>query len=104
MTPITVDQLHEKSKKLSDGEVILDVRSPEEFAEGHIRGAVNVPHTDIADYEEELRKYKTFYVHCRMGGRAVTAAQELARLGFSNVHVANRGGMEEWKQKKYEMA
>ncbi len=90
------------AKRLVDehGAVLLDVRSPEEFAEGHVDGAVNIPHTDVQSRAAEIEaltggnKDKPIVVYCRSGRRAETAKQTLGGLGYGRV--TNLGGVDDW--------
>ena len=75
MENISVDQLHDRFQNLEQNDLILDVRSQEEFDEGHIKGAMNTNHEEVASIANELKQYQTVYVHCKMGGRAQMAAQ-----------------------------
>ena len=73
--------------------VILDVRTPDEFAEGHINGAVNLD-VQSRDFEKELRKLdreKSYLVYCRTGNRSGKARAILMKHGF--VDVINGGGL-----------
>ncbi len=81
---------HEKN------ELILDVRSREEFAEGHIPGSTNIPHDEIAHKASDLKKYNAVYVHCRLGGRAQAAVAELEKLGVTNLVCIVGSGMPDW--------
>lgn len=67
--------------------LVLDVRTPEEFADGHITGALNIAHDEIAARVAELPADRgtEIVVHCRSGKRAATAEATLAELGFTNV-------------------
>ncbi|RPI08861.1 MAG: rhodanese-like domain-containing protein [Zetaproteobacteria bacterium] len=79
--------------------VILDVRTPEEFAEGHIRGAVNldVQSPDFAKRLRALDRSKTYLVYCRTGNRSRRATVEMSTLGFRSVfHMSE--GIVKWKQ------
>lgn len=77
--------------------IVLDTRSAEEFAEGHIKGAINIPHDQVAANLDLLTEYsETIVVHCRSGRRALVAEQALLDAGFTNVkHLA--GDMKGWK-------
>ena len=68
--------------------VILDVRSPEEFAEGHVPGARNVPYDALADRLGELAIAPSTEVvaYCQSGRRAGIAERVLRDAGFTNVH------------------
>ncbi len=67
--------------------VVLDVRGAEEFAAGHVEGALNVPHTRLALHLDEIPRGRTVFVHCGSGLRAALASAYLAREGFPVVHV-----------------
>ena len=76
--------------------VILDVRTPEEFAQKHIPGAVNVPNEVIGDDEiaELPDKEQLILVYCRSGNRSKQASEKLAALGYTNVY--EFGGINDW--------
>lgn len=76
--------------------IILDVRTEEEFAEGHIPNAVLIPDYEIAvRAEEELKnKDQQILVYCRSGRRSKAAAQTLVDLGYTNVK--DFGGILDW--------
>ena len=62
--------------------ILLDVRTAEEFAEGHIPGAVNVPNESITEAPEALpEKEQRIYVYCRSGNRSRQASDKLVALG-----------------------
>ena len=73
MEHISADELHNRIATLSPEDLILDVRSPSEFNEGHIEGAQNTPHEEVTGEADSLKSHKTVYVHCKMGGRAKMA-------------------------------
>ena len=79
-----------------EGYVILDVRTQEEYDEGHVPGAVLIPNTEIETRaEEELPdKDQLILVYCRSGRRSKLAAQILADLGYTNVK--EFGGILDW--------
>ncbi len=81
-----------------NNEILLDVRTPGEFAEGHIAGATNVDwNSDGFDAAvEKLDKSKPVMVYCLSGGRSASAAASLRSKGFTNVLELN-GGMMKWR-------
>lgn len=90
----------EEAKNIMDtqtGYVILDVRTEEEFAEGHISGAILIPDYEISKgAENELTdKDQLILVYCRSGRRSKNAASELASLGYTNVK--EFGGIIDWQ-------
>lgn len=76
--------------------IILDVRTPEEFAEKHIVNAINIPNETIADdpIPELPREDQLILVYCRSGNRSKQAAEKLAALGYRNVY--EFGGIKDW--------
>lgn len=76
--------------------VILDVRTPEEFAQGHIPGAVNIPNEQIG--REKLPELpdenQLILIYCRSGNRSKQAAGKLAEAGYTNL--AEFGGIRDW--------
>ena len=75
--------------------LVIDVRTAEEFASGHIQGAINIPYDQIAEGIKAingLKKDDSILVYCRSGRRSETAKQTLNNLGFQKVQ--NGGGME----------
>ena len=79
-----------------DGYIILDVRTQEEFDEAHIDGAILIPDYEIADKAESVLKDKDqlILVYCRSGRRSKLAAEELVKLGYTNVK--EFGGIIDW--------
>ena len=78
------------------GYILLDVRTREEFAEGHIKGAICIPNEEIetADLKELPDKEQLILVYCRSGRRSKEASQKLADRGYLNV--AEFGGIIDW--------
>ena len=68
--------------------VVLDVRTPEEFKAGHIPGAVNI-NFNSPDFDKQigaLDKNKTYLVHCAAGGRSAKACKKLDNVGFKELY------------------
>ncbi|MCR9164330.1 MAG: rhodanese-like domain-containing protein [Nannocystaceae bacterium] len=80
---------------VADGAHLIDVRSPEEYAAGHVEGARNIPHGEIGARASEVgAKDEPVVVYCRSGVRSAKAKATLEAAGFSEVH--NLGGMARW--------
>ena len=81
--------------------VILDVRKADEFAEGHIKGAILIDQFQ-SDFVEQARaklpKEKTIAIYCRSGRRSANAAGKLADVGYKCVNL--KGGILAWKEAK----
>lgn len=77
--------------------IILDVRRPDEYAEGHIPGAINLANEEIgrAEISSLPDKEQLILVYCRSGRRSKEAAEKLAKLGYTNV--VEFGGILDWK-------
>lgn len=89
----------EEAKQIMDteeGYIILDVRTQEEYDEGHIPGAILIPNTKIeARAEEELpEKDQLILVYCRSGRRSKIAAEALVEQGYTNIK--EFGGIIDW--------
>ena len=89
-----------EAKALMDSEsgyVIIDARTQEEYDQGHIPGAILIPEYEIADRAEKelLDKNQLILVYCRSGRRSKIAAEELVKLGYTNVK--EFGGIIDWE-------
>ena len=97
----TYDQISgAEAKALMDSEsgyIIIDARTQEEYDDGHIHGAILIPEYEIADRaEKELPdKNQLILVYCRSGRRSKIAAEELVKLGYTNVK--EFGGIIDWE-------
>ena len=96
---ISVSALEFEKEIKSDSVQLLDVRTPQEYAEGHIDGAlnINVQSDDFKDLvQRKLSKDSTILVYCRSGRRSLDAADILTNLGYNVVNL--KGGIIEWKE------
>ena len=97
----TYEQISEaEAKALMDseiGHIIIDARTQEEYDQGHIPGAILIPEYEIADRaEKELSdKNQLILVYCRSDRRSKIAAEELVKLGYTNVK--EFGGIIDWE-------
>lgn len=78
----------------STSHLLIDVRTPEEFASGHISGAVNIPVESLQSRLSEVSNAQPIVVYCRSGNRSATASQILEQAGYSNVY--DLGGIIDW--------
>ena len=81
--------------------VLLDVRTPAEYAEGHLPGAINIPHTELASRVAELSdaRDRDIVVYCRSGTRAEQALGVLKDAGFSRLFHLD-GDYQRWSSEK----
>lgn len=85
----------EARQLIDDGAVVIDVRTPEEFASGHLADARNIDvqadsfHAEV----DELDRDSTYVLYCRSGARAGAAGEMMLEMGFTDV--ANAGGFED---------
>ena len=91
--------MNEAVKMMKDEKnyIILDARRPDEFAEGHIPGAINIPNEEIGttDIAELPNKSQLILVYCRSGRRSKEASEKLVKLGYTNI--VEFGGILDWK-------
>ncbi len=76
---------------------IIDVRTPQEFAQGHLKGAINV-NFKAPDFDQKLAKLdktKPYLLHCRSGHRSGNALRHFRALGFRKIYHMNKG-MNDW--------
>lgn len=107
VTNVTVSKAHRLIKERGGQTdfVILDVRTPEEFAEGYIAGAVNLD-VQSRDFEKKLRaldRKKTYLVYCRTGNRSRRATIAMEALGFRSI-LHMHEGIVRWKQQNLPLA
>jgi rhodanese-related sulfurtransferase len=95
---VSIEQFEELRKQKDV--VVLDVRSPDEYAEGHVPGATNLNIQDkaFADKAAQLDKSKTYVVYCQAGGRSNRACTKMADLGFKVFDFS--GSMNAWNKAK----
>ena len=89
----------EEAKQIMDteeGYIILDVRTQEEYNQGHIPGAIVISHEEIAEKAEDVLtdKDQLILVYCRSGRRSKIAAEALVELGYTNIK--EFGGIIDW--------
>jgi rhodanese-related sulfurtransferase len=87
----------EEAKQLIDNKdvVVLDVRTPEEYQEGHIPNAILIPLQELENKLNELDKKDHYLVVCRSGNRSAQASEVLTSNSFANIYNMS-GGMNNW--------
>ena len=82
--------------------VILDVRTPEEFEEAHVVGAINIDYKNESFRNDvgKLDKGKKYYIYCRSGKRSANSRKIMNELGIKKVYDLN-GGIIAWKKQEY---
>ena len=89
---------YEKKITTTPGTQLVDVRTADEYAEGHLPNAVNIDY-NADDFEaniSKLDKTKPVFVYCRSGRRSASAADDMGKLGFAEVYNM-KGGIVEWE-------
>ena len=94
---VPVDEAVDVFENQPDGLVVLDVRTPDEFAEGHLDGAVLIDfyEPDFADRIADLDRDAPYLLYCRSGNRSGSTAEIMKELGFTNVTDID-GGIVSW--------
>ncbi len=89
--PININEKVAQCKE-TQGAVLLDVRTIEEYNEGHIENSINIPVDQINKIKNVAKDTNTpIFIYCHSGGRATHAVQELKKMGYSMV--INSGGI-----------
>lgn len=94
---LKADDFSEKIKQSQSG-LVLDVRTPEEFAKGHLETAKNIDwkNSSFIDKVEQIDKSKPVFVYCLSGIRSAAAAKKMREIGFTQVYELD-GGMVKWR-------
>ena len=98
VAPMSQEALLEHQSRHPDHLFVLDVRTPQEYAEGHVPGAVNVPYDQLASRLADVPRDKDVVLYCKSGRRAGIAADVLAANGYTRLsHL--EGDMPAWAAK-----
>lgn len=87
---------------IESGALVVDVRTPEEFAQGHLDNAINIPLNTVETGFADIAKDRSIVVYCRSGNRSGMAMESLVKQGFINVH--NGGGLSEMQEAQLNQA
>jgi len=100
---IAVISPEEFNKNMGDIQLV-DVRTPKEFSEGHLKNAVNIDFFDASFMEDmgKLDKNKELYIYCRSGNRSGKASKKLKAAGFTKVYDLE-GGIIKWNKNNFEV-
>src|SRR3989339_145903 len=90
---LTAVNFREAIKKNDANSVLLDIRTPEEYSQGHIKGSRNIDFysADFKDQLSVLDKSKTYLIYCRSGNRTRAATAIMRELGFNKIIVLENG-------------
>lgn len=94
----------EEFKNKSLNQVVIDIRTPQEFSQGHIEDAININYYD-RNFLEKIAKYdksKSIFLYCRSGNRSSSASSKLSELGFEQVYDL-KGGIINWSRNNYQI-
>lgn len=93
--PIDEIPVNDLTTLVENGSLVVDVREPNEYEDGHIPGAILVPLSTVLENTQEFESDETVYVVCRSGGRSMQACEMLQEVGITNV-VNVAGGTMGW--------
>lgn len=97
VSTVSVSEFQGKFTASAKGAQLVDVRTPEEYADGHLKGSVNI-NINSGDFEQQLSKLNKdvpVFVYCRSGGRSARAASKMESMGFKKVYNMD-GGITAW--------
>lgn len=82
---ITIEEL---KNKLSQGAILVDVRSNQEYREGHLQGAINIPDFEITNrvQKEVPKKNQLIVLYCQYGGRSKDVSMRMKKMGYTNIY------------------
>ncbi|MDJ0776325.1 MAG: MBL fold metallo-hydrolase [Gammaproteobacteria bacterium] len=97
----SMDDLHGVWQDLPKSTLVMDNRTPDEFARGHVPGARNIPMGTENGHVDELRQFERVYLYCRSGRRAQTTMTNLSFQGLNHVVCVSHSGMPDWEKAGY---
>lgn len=101
MQDFNMNDLHRVWQDLPPGQLVMDNRTPEEYARGHVPGARNIPMGTENEHVEALGQYDRIYLYCRSGRRAQTATTNLNFQGLNQITCISHSGMPDWEKAGY---
>lgn len=102
---IVISLISPKDLNAIGGDIqLIDIRTPDEYAQGHLKNAVNINFYDptFANDMNKLNKSKELYIYCRGGGRSRRASKQLGKMGFTKVYDL-KGGINNWNKNSFEV-
>ncbi len=101
--PFTRVSVADAKEKIDNGDAqVIDVRTPGEYAGGHVPGAINIPHMSVVSRTDELDADKELVMICQMGQRSALACEFAASMGFKDLYNVE-GGTEAWIKAGYQV-
>jgi glyoxylase-like metal-dependent hydrolase (beta-lactamase superfamily II)/rhodanese-related sulfurtransferase len=100
-TVCTMEEIKHLSENPSEDVLLVDVRTPQEYGNGHVQGSINIPLGDEAQYLDKFKTYEKVYLFCRSGRRARYATSSLNNKGLENIICVPTTGMLHWDQAGY---
>lgn len=91
-------------KEKSVNQTIIDIRTPEEFSQGHIEGAININYYD-SNFMDQIAKFdknQPIFIYCRSGNRTISASKKAADFGFTEIYDLE-GGILYWIKNNHEI-
>ena len=87
---ITINEL---KNKVAQGAILLDVRSNQEYKEGHLQGAINIPDYELRNRLQRARpkKNQLIVIYCQYGGRSRNAYNMMKKMGYTNIYNLSGG-------------
>jgi rhodanese-related sulfurtransferase len=96
-----MSDLHQQWQDLPQNTLVMDNRTPEEFARGHVPGSRNIPMGTENAHVDELKQFDQVYLYCRSGRRAQTTATNLHFQGLNHIVCISHSGMPDWEKSGY---
>ena len=96
-----MNDLHQQWQDLPSNTLVMDNRTPEEFARGHVPGSRNIPLGTENAHVDELKQFDQVYLYCRSGRRAQTTATNLHFQGLNHIVCVSHTGMPDWEKAGY---
>jgi len=98
---LSLGELYRTWQQLEQNEIIIDIRSVDDFADAHVPGSRNIPYSSVLDRRGDLRGYRRVYFYCYGGKGSKEVARKLVAMGFENISYLGNAGLSDWRSAGY---
>jgi len=98
---LSLGELYRAWKHLKRNEIIVDIRSADDYADAHVPGSANIPYSSVIDSREDIKSYRRVYFYCYGGKGSKEVASKLTEMGFDGVSYLGNAGLSDWQSAGY---
>lgn len=98
---ISIEALYDSWRQLGNDEVIVDIRTSDDYQQAHVPDSRNIPFASMNDRCDELKPYRRIYFYCYGGQGSKAVATRLTEMGFENLCYVGQAGLADWQASGY---